>query len=112
MGEDLGNHVPDAVFDLFWPAERLPELGTACYDAYVVGLKASGWDGDLRDVRLGFLASGVKYAWLLPRLLESTMAQTQVAYQQAADPVNLYQQRGLALQQLVDWCDEAVALLR
>jgi hypothetical protein len=26
IGEDLGNYLPDAVFDLFWPAERLAEL--------------------------------------------------------------------------------------
>ena len=43
VGEDIGNHVPDAVFDLFWPAERLHELEVACYDAYLEGLLAGGW---------------------------------------------------------------------
>jgi hypothetical protein len=110
-GEDLGNHVPDAVFDLFWPAERLHELEDACFRAYVEGLQAAGWNGPLREVRLGFLASAVKYAWLLPRMLELAGAESQTAYQQAADAGHLYQQRGLALQRLVDWCDEALTLL-
>jgi hypothetical protein len=111
VGEDLGNHVPDAVFDLFWPAEQLPELESACFEAHLGGLREAGWRGEVRDVRLGFVASAVKYAWLLPRMLELAGAASQTAYQQAADPVRLYQQRGLALQRLVDWCDEAVSLL-
>jgi hypothetical protein len=111
VGEDVGNHVPDAVFDLFWPAERMPELEVACYDAYLEGLLAGGWSGDPRDVRLGFLASSVKYAFLLPLMLELTTARTHTAYYETVDPERLYQQRGLVLDRLVDWADEALSLL-
>ncbi len=62
LGEDIGNQVPDGVFDLFWPAERLAELETAVFGAYLDGLRAAGWDGDHRVVRLGMVASCVKYA--------------------------------------------------
>ena len=30
-GEDIGNLVPDGVFDLFWPADRMGELETAVF---------------------------------------------------------------------------------
>jgi hypothetical protein len=109
VGEDLGNHIPDAVFDLFWPAERLAELDETCFDAYLHGLHEAGWHGAERDVRLGVVASCVKYAWLLPRLLEAAAATTHQAYHQTADSEHLYQQRGAALMHLVTWCDEALA---
>ncbi len=57
IGEDLGNHVPDAVFDLFRPAERISELDAACFEAYLSGLHQMGWHGNERDVRLGVVAS-------------------------------------------------------
>jgi hypothetical protein len=110
IGEDLGNHIPDAVFDLFWPAERLAELEETCFEAYLSGLHQAGWHGDERAVRLGVVAACVKYAWLLPRLLERAGDTDHQAYHQAVDSEYLYQQRGAALMQLVRWCDEALSL--
>jgi hypothetical protein len=110
VGEDLGNHIPDAVFDLFWPADRLNELDQACFDAYLQGLHEAGWRGDEREVRLGAVASCVKYAWLLPRLLERAAAASHQAYHETADSEHLYQQRGAAFMHLVAWCDEALRL--
>lgn len=111
VGEDVGNHVPDATLDLFWPAERIAELDEVCFTAYLHGLRSAGWSGDERDVRLGVTASAVKYAWLLPLMLGQASEPEQRAYHERADPDRLYQQRGLALQHLVRWCDEALALL-
>lgn len=110
VGEDLGNHVPDAVFDLFWPAERFEELEATCVESYLAGLADGGWRGDADRVRLGVLASCVKYAWLLPLLLERAGAAEHAAYHRPADAQHLYAQRGLALSHLVRWCDEALAL--
>ncbi len=110
VGEDLGNHIPDAVFDLFWPAEQIAELDDTCFDAYVSGLHDAGWHGDEGEVRLGITASCVKYSWLLPRLLESAGAASHQAYHETADSEHLYQQRGAALMHLVTWCDEALLL--
>jgi hypothetical protein len=112
IGEDLGNHIPDAVFDLFWPAERIGELDEICFDAYLHGFREAGWHGDERDVRLGVVASCVKYAWLLPRLLEGAAATSHQAYHQTADSDQLYQQRGAALMHLATWCDEALRLAK
>ena len=69
FGEDVGNQVPDGVFDLFWPAERIGEFDEAVFAAYLDGLRLAGWDGDHREVRLGMTAACVKYAWLLPQML-------------------------------------------
>jgi hypothetical protein len=110
IGEDLGNHIPDAVFDLFWPAERIAELDETCFAAYLSGLREAGWRGAEREVRLGVVASCVKYAWLLPRLLESAGQANHQAYHQTANSEHLYQQRGAALMHLVTWCDQALLL--
>ena len=111
VGEDLGNYLPDAVFDLFWPAERLPELEERCFAAHLDGLVDGGWAADARDVRLGVVAASVKYAWLLPLLLARAPDAEHRAYHRVVGPEHLYRERGLALARLVSWCDEALALV-
>lgn len=111
VGEDLGNYLPDAVSDLFWPAERLAELETACWPAYLAGLHDRGWSGSDRDARLGLVASCVKYVWFVPLLLKQAGDIEHRAYQVAADPDHLYRQRGINLSHLVGWCDEALQLI-
>lgn len=111
VGEDLGNHVPDAALDLFWPVERLPELDAACTGAHLEGLRESGWSGEADLVRLGTTASVVKYAWLLPLMLARAGEAEQRAYQRSVDAERLYAQRGIALTFLVGWCDEALEIL-
>jgi hypothetical protein len=110
IGEDLGNHIPDAVFDLFWPAERLEELDTVCFDAYIAGLTDGGWHGNRDQVRLGVVASCVKYTWLLPLMLGQASAAVHRAYHREVAGRLLFQQRGIALMHLVQWCDEALRL--
>jgi hypothetical protein len=110
VGEDLGNHVPDATFDLFWPAEDIGELDAACFEGYLAGLREAGWRGREREVRLGVVASCVKYAWLLPLMLEQAGSSKHHAYHRAADAHHLYRRRGLAFAHLVAWCDEALRL--
>ncbi|WP_203589753.1 hypothetical protein [Streptomyces sp. SID13031] len=108
LGEDLGNYIPDAVFDLFWPAERLPELAETCVSSYLEGLREGGWRGDPDVVRRAVMASAVKYAWLLPGLLGQASRSSHKAYHQQADSQHLFQQRGLALSFLAEWCAEAL----
>ncbi|MEU3933398.1 aminoglycoside phosphotransferase [Streptomyces sp. NPDC029044] len=108
LGEDLGNYLPDAVFDLFVPAAELPGLAKEAYDAYVHGLRESGWRGDERLVRLGVCASAVKYDWLTALMLART-DEEQVAYGgEGTVPTGLrYRERGLALAFLAGWAAEA-----
>ena len=112
VGEDLGNWLPDNVFDLFWPADRLAEVEAACLPAYVAGLRASGWVGSEGDVRLGVLVSAVKYTWLLPLLLARAAATAHSAYHRPAEARHLYRERGAALAHLSGWAHEAVDALR
>ena len=111
LGEDLGNWIPDAALDLFWPATRLAELEHRCADAYLHGLRNAGWTGSDRDVRLAVTASCVKYSWLVPLMLARASEAQQQAYHRPADARVLYSQRGIVLAHLVGWCDEALALL-
>ncbi|MFI6373678.1 aminoglycoside phosphotransferase [Streptomyces sp. NPDC050546] len=108
LGEDLGNYLPDSVFDLFVPAADLPGLAKAAYDAYVHGLRESGWHGDERLVRLGVCASAVKYDWLTALML-ARADDEQPGYGGAGTvPAALrYRERGLTLAFLADWAAEA-----
>jgi Phosphotransferase enzyme family len=114
LGEDVGNHVPDCVFDLFLPAERLPELDERAYGAYLQGLREGGWEGDERLVRLGICASAIKYDWLVPLMVGRAGEAEQLDYgAQGVVPGELrYRERGAALAFLADWADEARALAR
>jgi hypothetical protein len=110
FGEDIGNVVPDGVFDLFWPAERIGELDDAVFAAYVEGLRQAGWPGDPREVRLAMTAACVKYTWLLPQMLEEAAAPVAKAYWREVEPTVKYTARGLGMTHLVSWCDEALRL--
>ena len=71
LGEDVGNLVPDSVFDRLFPHERLDELDEAATAAYLEGLRDAGFEGDERLVRLGICLGGLlKYGWLVPLTLQ------------------------------------------
>lgn len=110
IGEDIGNAVPDACFDLFWPADRVRELDRAMTAAYVDGLREGGWRGDPRLARLGIVASCVKYTWLLPWMLRRAPDAEHKAYFDDADSTEFYRNRGLVFSLLTDWHDEALSL--
>ncbi|MGW2290204.1 aminoglycoside phosphotransferase [Streptomyces phaeochromogenes] len=109
LGEDIGNYIPDTVLDLFLPAARLPELATAVYEAYVRGLRAGGWPGDERLVRLGVCASAVKYDWLTALMLSRASDERQLDYGggRTVEAERRYRERGVVLAFLADWADEA-----
>src|SRR5690606_6486162 len=56
LGEDVSNLVPDSVFDLLVPHTHLDELAARAEAAYLAGVRAGGWTGDERWVRLGIRA--------------------------------------------------------
>jgi hypothetical protein len=112
LGEDVGNLVPDSVFDLVVPARDLPDLDREVFTGYVSGLREAGWKGDERAVRLGMCASAVKYEWLGPLMLQRASEARQLEYGggEAADPSLLYAERGCALAFLAAWAEGARAL--
>ncbi|MFJ3669005.1 aminoglycoside phosphotransferase [Streptomyces sp. NPDC090106] len=111
LGEDLGNYLPDSVFDLFVPAERLPGYAADAYAAYLDGLRESGWQGDERLVRLGVCASAVKYDWLTAlSLARAGEEQRDYGDERAVSAELRYRERGSALAFLAGWAAEARAL--
>ncbi|WP_369195208.1 aminoglycoside phosphotransferase [Streptomyces djakartensis] len=74
LGEDLGTYLPECVLDRCLPAAGLPGLAKTAYDAYLHGLRTSGWRGDEHLVRLGVCASVVRYDGLAAALLTRTDA--------------------------------------
>lgn len=112
LGEDIGNLVPDSVFDLFVLADALPELDEAVFRGYVSGLREAGWEGDVRLVRLGMCASAVKYEWLGPLMLRRAADAEHVGYggSVVVDSDRLYAERGTTLAFLASWAEEARAL--
>jgi hypothetical protein len=112
LGEDVGNLVPDSVFDLLQPASLLGELDRAVFEGYVEGLRSVGWSGDVRLVRLAMCASAVKYCWLAPVMLARALRGAHHAYGGAAlvDPRPQYAARFAGLAFLVEWGVEAAAL--
>jgi hypothetical protein len=112
LGEDVGNLVPDSVFDLFVAARDLPDLDREVFTGYVSGLREAGWEGDERLVRLGMCASAVKYEWLGSLMLKRASEATQLGYggEDLADMDLLYAERGRTLAFLTSWAEEAKAL--
>lgn len=111
LGEDLGNYLPDSVFDLFVPADSLPGYATRAYKAYLHGLRESGNKVDERLVRLGVCASAVKYDWLTAAML-ARASEEQLDYggERAVSAELRYRERGLTLAFLAGWAAEARAL--
>jgi len=111
LGEDLGNYLPDSVFDLFVPAGDLPGYAARAYDAYLHGLRSSGSRVDERLVRLGMCASVVKYDWLTAAMLaRAGEVQRDYGGERAVSAELRYRERGLALGFLAGWAAEARAL--
>lgn len=112
VGEDIGNLIPDAVFDLFVPSKALPDLTRVVYESHVAGLRESGWKDDERLVRLGMCASAAKYDWLTPLMLKRAGDERHLDYgsRGAVAAEVRYAERGATLAFLGDWADEARAL--
>jgi hypothetical protein len=54
VGQEAGQSALGSVGFWRFEADRLAELGEACFTGYVDGLRGAGWTGDARLARLGF----------------------------------------------------------
>ena len=111
MGEDVGNFIPDAVFDGFMPAADLPDMSERLLRAYSEGLTEGGFLHDYGELQTVLHASAVKYVWLGPLLLARAQSEEQRAYggAQLADPNEQYRSRGATLGFLGDWAMQALS---
>ncbi|MFG1828059.1 hypothetical protein ACGFIJ_36815 [Microbispora bryophytorum] len=109
LGEDIGNLIPDSVFDLLVPHQLLGDLDRQATRAYLEGLNEAGWTGDERLVRLGICASAVKYDWLTARSLETASADQHTDYggDTTVNPDARYAARAAGLSLCARWAREA-----
>ncbi|WSA22513.1 phosphotransferase [Streptosporangium subroseum] len=112
LGEDVGNLIPDSVFDLLIPHQLLGDLDDQVTRAYLEGLDDAGWTGDERLVRLGICASAVKYDWLTVRSLETASADQHTDYggDTTVDADARYAARAAGLSLCAQWAREAERL--
>jgi hypothetical protein len=113
LGEDVGNLVPDSVFDRLLPYGRLDELDGAATAAYLAGLREAGFEGDERLVRLGICLGGVlKYDWLVPLTLQDATsgAFRDYASGSGVEAHAFMAARGAGLNLVARWAVEARAL--
>ena len=69
-GEDPANLLLDSVWMGWVAPERLAELERLVYAGYLDGLRAGGWRGDPREVRLAFtLTCGLRFGLLADAML-------------------------------------------
>jgi hypothetical protein len=76
VGEDVGNLVPDSVFDFHVPVDQIEQLDRRIADSYIEGLADAGADIDPSRVRLGMTATmAAKYAWIGPAMARAVVAE-------------------------------------
>jgi len=109
-GEDVSNLAIEAVLDELQPASALADLGHELLGAYQRGLATAGGVVTEAQARAGFLAAAVKWVWLGPLHLERALTGVHHVYggAVATDPARQIQVRGMALEQIVAWADEAL----
>jgi hypothetical protein len=112
VGEDIGNVIPDSVFDHFVAADLLPVLERVVFDGYLRGLRAAGWKDDPDLVRLGMWSSAVKYDWLMPFTLSQLSQERQVRYggDGEVDAEFKFRERSAGLYYLTEWARKAIEL--
>jgi hypothetical protein len=113
VGEDVGNWVPDGIFDFFAAPEDFASLDRAVWSNYAEGLDRSGWPYDPDLARLAMCAGGaLKYVWL-PGLMVSRAGHggpTGYGGRAGPDEVDVFAHRLGVFDGLLAWLDEAAAL--
>lgn len=70
IGEDLGRFYGLTMSRGSAPIECLDEYRELFIGSYIEGMRQSGWNGDERDIRLGFnISCAARSVWEVPKLL-------------------------------------------
>ncbi len=108
IGSDIANMVASAGFDGFVSGADLLAFGERVFLAYLNGLRDAGWTGDERLARLGYLASSVKYAWVVAAMLSSMATARHPIYVGYGHDGQLdFRAVAATLNMLAGWCELA-----
>ncbi|RAV14468.1 aminoglycoside phosphotransferase [Paenibacillus contaminans] len=103
VGEDLGRFYGLTVSRGNIPFERLEELRLLLLEAYIEGMRASGWSGDERMIRLGFLASfAIRSVWEVPKLLSKIAETEEKPERESAETEKLIQVAAMQMELVED----------
>ena len=114
IGEELANFVALSLNFSDVAAERVQEFATTAWEAYLGGVSEAGWQGDLRLVRLGYVATAaLLYGVAATGFAIPRFAQPHLAEQIFGHPIEqIVQQRAQVLPFLLKLGDEARELLK
>jgi hypothetical protein len=75
LGRDLAYVVGTNFIFQEYPPAAIQELDAAAFEAYLSGLRQSGWDGNIDAVRLGYSAwLALKFGTGMPRMVAGSLA--------------------------------------
>jgi hypothetical protein len=105
--------VASAGFDGLVSGDALLGLSDEVFEAYLEGLREARWPGSERLARLGYLASGVKYAWVVAAMLASWREPGHPIYVGYGNGGCLdFRAVSATLNMLADWSRQAIAVCR
>jgi hypothetical protein len=114
VGQDIGNLVPDSAGNFDIGVDQAKAMDQAVFAGYLQGLRAQGWTGDARQVRLGYAASaalgwGLGTPWWLV-WPEDKERQEQIERRWGRPLEELLVQRAALTEFVLDLADEAFEL--
>jgi hypothetical protein len=115
IGEDVGQILFPSLLFMYVDAAELPAFERTVFAGYLAGLRATGWSGDERQVRLGYCASAALHwafagAYALRWAENEQLGQTMAArFNRPLDAI--VRQRAAITYYLLDLADEARSLL-
>jgi hypothetical protein len=86
LGRDLAYVVGTNCFFREYPSTALAELDARAFEAYLAGLRQTGWQGSEKDVRLGYAAwLALKFGTIMPRMVGGALATEEARLKAATD---------------------------
>jgi hypothetical protein len=112
VGEELAPLVCASTAHADADPARVRELGELAFEEYLIGLREGGWEGDARDVRLGYTAGVIRYGLVAFGLLGAIEPEVAAEAERAWGPFGDQLDRYAAVHRYtLDLADEARALI-
>jgi hypothetical protein len=112
VGEELAPLVCASVAHADADPTGVRDLGELAFEGYLTGLREGGWDGDVRDARLGYTAGVIRYGLIAFGLIAAIEPDVAARVERAWGPFGDQLDRYAAVHRYtLDLADEARALM-